>query len=177
MDINYAAPKGRRNIETIFVTILYNPSLTPGHLVAELIAYERRSTYSIYRACGDGPSSEALCICDSNTYFYNKVHNWLEDALSDSLLSQPESLKINNCIYVVRNHVIIGGSTLYSVNICEKETHQLRAAVKNINGVSFTTISLNGWRIKPLSIHFLFIATTVTPQSFIKLFQFSATSI
>ncbi|XP_067948551.1 uncharacterized protein [Watersipora subatra] len=176
MTINFPSPH-KDYIESFLVGILYSPVKFSSTFV-KLLAFERRSTYSVYRGCGDGPSTESLCICQPTVYFYNIASNWLSDSTSKGLLTnRRESQRLNSCIYLVWNHVSNEGRSLYSLNVCSGVTYSLSVEVIEEEAIFYSTIPSEGWRLKPLSVQFILIAKFLGKPEKDAVFHFSSVAI
>lgn len=166
MDIHFTSPS--KSLETIFVTISYKPA-SHGSTTMTLLANERRSPYSPYRPCGDGPITESLCICQTGvTYSLNIADNWLTDVsrYSDTITHR-ESHQLNSCIYIVRYLIGGYGCSLYAVNICTEPTyHVIAYGLDNLKTITYSNIPVNGWYLVPKAIQFLTVLHSKSSPSF-----------
>lgn len=154
MDINYPSPLNG-SLETIFITLLYRP-VPRGHNSMQIVAYERRSTYSVYRACGDGPSTESICICQKEKkYKFNVAQNWLTHSQSSQVIDKQESHQLSACIFIVQRFVGFKGASLYAVNICKDQHFQLKLRIKTV--MSYSTNPKSGWFLKSYDVQFILV--------------------
>lgn len=158
MDVHYLSGDNRSS-ETLFITSQYTPA-GYGFNSIRLIAYERRSVYSVYRGCGDGPSTESLCICSSaNKNPLLESDNWLKfPRTSSQLVSEQESHKLNDCIYIIQYHITGTPNTrysLYSINICDKIPYQIDVQVLGKVHLSVSTIATESLILLPKDVKFL----------------------
>lgn len=175
MDLKFASPKSDVN-ETILVSVFYKP-INKGNNRLQLKAFERRSTYSIYRHCGNGQTTESLCICEKDQrYTLNIAHNWLKGTRRSDIISLSESHKLDNCIYIIQYIINAGASSLYVINVCEVASYGVKVKLEFTDAVSYSYFPDSGIYIKPFDIQFLFVYKLLTiparPVKLNKIFSF-----
>lgn len=191
MDVHYESANKANAVEVMFVTVQYLPSVkSHGQSHMQLLAYERISTYSIYRACGDGPNTESLCICNSDAYYFNKAVHWLTTAkrASDQLIrtqnflySQWESLELDSCVFIIRHsgskHSSRHSSSVYALNRCQGQSYKVRVRVADSNHTSYSNLSDGGWIVKPSNVQFLLVVRYYSEHSTESVFEFSLSPV